>query len=100
MQSLRIIKKLSKLFYLLFSSKRVVEKSNEDNLKVIKYTLPNKSGNPESLKNNHSNQKALQLMYTYVASICESILQVILFMALCFKLSVKKHCAGKILQGV
>ena len=28
----------------------VVEKLNEENLKVIKNTLPNKSGNPESLK--------------------------------------------------
>ena len=29
-----------------------------------KNTLPNKSGNPESLKNNHSSWKALQLMCT------------------------------------
>ena len=42
-----IIKKLIKLFYLYFSCK---EKSNKENLKVIKNTLSNKSGNPESLK--------------------------------------------------
>ena len=45
-----MIKKLIKLFYLLFSYERVAEKSNKENLKVIKNTLPNKSGNPESLK--------------------------------------------------
>ena len=39
-----------KLFYLHWSCKNVVEKSNKENLKVIKNTLPNKSGNPESLK--------------------------------------------------
>ena len=33
---------------------KVVEKSNSKNLKVIKNTLPNKSWNPEDLKNNHS----------------------------------------------
>ena len=35
-----------KLFYLHWSCKRVVEKSNKENLKVIKNILPNKSGNP------------------------------------------------------
>ena len=49
--NLSIIKKLIKLFYLHCSSKKVVEKSNKENLKVIKNTLwPNKSGNLESLK--------------------------------------------------
>ena len=43
-------KKLIKLFYLLFSCERVAENSNWENLKLIKNTLPNKSGNPESLK--------------------------------------------------
>ena len=28
----------------------IVDKSSEENLKVIKNTLPDKSGNPESLK--------------------------------------------------
>ena len=45
--NLSIIKKLIKLFYLHCSGKKVVEK---ENLKVIKNTLPNKSGNTESLK--------------------------------------------------
>ena len=40
------------LFTLLLQ--KVVEKSNSKNLKVIKNTLPNKSWNPEDLKNNHS----------------------------------------------
>ena len=39
-----------KLFYLHWSCKNGIEKSNKENLKVIKNTLPNKSGNPESLK--------------------------------------------------
>ena len=42
--------KLIKLFYLHCSCKKVVEKWNKENLKIIKNTLPNKSGNPESLK--------------------------------------------------
>ena len=47
--NLYIIKKLIKLFYLHCSCKKVVEKLNKENLKVIKNTSPNKSGNPESL---------------------------------------------------
>ena len=39
-----------KLFYLHCSCEKEVEKSNQKNLNVIKNTLPNKSGNPESLK--------------------------------------------------
>ena len=45
-----ITKKLIKLFYLQCSCKKVVEKSNKGNLKVIKNTLSSKLGNPESLK--------------------------------------------------
>ena len=41
------MKKLIKLFYLHCSCKKVVEKSNTENLKVIKNLLPKKSGNPE-----------------------------------------------------
>ena len=40
-------------FYFHCSCKKVVEDSNKENFKVIKTTLPNKSGNlegPESLK--------------------------------------------------
>ena len=44
------MKKLIKLFYLLWSCVKVDEKSNKKNLNVIKNTLPNKSGNPESLE--------------------------------------------------
>ena len=52
-----LIKKISfykKLFsrsWIIFAKigicNKVVEKSNKENLKVIKNTLPNKSGNPE-----------------------------------------------------
>ena len=45
-----VVKKLIKLSYLHCSSKNLVGKSNKENLKVIKNTLPDKSGNPESLK--------------------------------------------------
>ena len=51
--NLSIIKKLKKpikLFYLHYCCKKVVEKSNKENLKVIKNTFPNKSENPVSLK--------------------------------------------------
>ena len=49
--------KETKLFYLHCSCKKEVQitlfekKSNKENLKVIKNTLSNISGNPESLKN-------------------------------------------------
>ena len=39
-----------KLFYLHSSCKKAVEDTNKENLKVIKNTSPNKSGNPKSLK--------------------------------------------------
>ena len=55
LQSLCTIKKLIKLFYLHCSYKKEVQisrkNSNKENLKVIKNTLPNISGNPESIKN-------------------------------------------------
>ena len=38
------------MFYLHCSCKKVVEKSNKEDFKVIKDTLPNKSENPENLK--------------------------------------------------
>ena len=47
--NLSIIKKMIKLLYLHCSCKKVNKKSNKKNLKVIKNTFPNKSGNPESL---------------------------------------------------
>ena len=47
--NLSIIKKLIKLFYLHYSCKKLIEKSNKENLKVIKNILPNKSGNSEKI---------------------------------------------------
>ena len=44
------MKKLIKLFYLHFSCNLVVEKSNKENLKMIKNNFPYKSGNPERHK--------------------------------------------------
>ena len=41
---------VSKKFYLHCPWKKIVEDPNKENLKVIKNTLPNKSGNPKSLK--------------------------------------------------
>ena len=48
--NLSAINKLIKLLYWHWSCKKAVEKSNKENLKVIRNTLRNKSGNPESLK--------------------------------------------------
>ena len=38
------------MFYLHCYCEKLVEKSNKENLKVIKNSLPNKSGKLESLK--------------------------------------------------
>ena len=48
--NLSVIKRLIQLLYLHYSCKKVVEKSNKENLNVTKNALPNKSENPESLK--------------------------------------------------
>ena len=45
-----MIKNLIKPFSFHYSCKKLLEKLNKENLKVIKNTLPNKSGNPEGLK--------------------------------------------------
>ena len=45
-----IVNPCIKLFYLHRSYKKVVAELSEENLKVIRNTLPSKSGNPESLK--------------------------------------------------
>ena len=45
-----ILKKLIRLLYLQWSCKKIAEESNKENLKAIKNTLPNKSGNLENLK--------------------------------------------------
>ena len=61
--NLSVIKRLIQLLYLHYSCKKVVEKSNKENLKVTKNTLPNKSENPESLKKkNECSWKDLRLM--------------------------------------
>ena len=53
------------MFCLHSSYKKIVEFKNDqkENLKMIKNTLPNKSQNPESLKNKSKQfEKALELM--------------------------------------
>ena len=73
-RKISFIKELIKLSYLYCSCRKVVEKSNEENLKVIKNTFPNKSGNPGSLKKkkkkSQNSWKALRLMCTYLVRIC------------------------------
>ena len=71
------------------------------NLKVSKNTLPDKSGNPESLK------KESQCFESFSTSVCHSwwrfaecVLQVVLFTILWFKWPVKKHCVAKVLQAI
>ena len=44
------MKKLIKLFHLHCSCKKVVGKSNKENIKVINNTLPNQPSNPGNLK--------------------------------------------------
>ena len=68
LQSL-IITKLIKLFYLFCCCKNIVGKSKEY-LKVIKNTLLDTSGNPETLKkNNHRSWKPLQQRWLWLARI-------------------------------
>ena len=71
--NLSIIKKPIKLFYLHYCCKKVVEKSNKENLKVIKNTFPNKSENPESLK---IYSKQLESSLTNVHIVGEDLLRV------------------------
>ena len=61
-RKISIIKELIKLSYLNCSCRNLVGKSNEENLKMIKNTFPNKSGNSGSLKK--------KKMCTYLVLIC------------------------------
>ena len=70
--NLSIIKKPIKLFYLHYRCKKVVEKSNKENLKVIKNAFPNKSENPESLK---IGSKQLESSLTNVHIVGEDLLR-------------------------
>ena len=97
--NLSIIKKLIKLFYLHCTCKKVVETSNKENLKVIKNTLPNKSGNSENLK------KIIRAVRKFVdkrahsrRGFAEGILKVVFFTVLCFRWTVKKYCVAKFLK--
>ena len=49
-RKISFIKELIKLSYLYCSCRKVVEKSNEENLKVIKNTFPKNARNTENLK--------------------------------------------------
>ena len=74
-RKISFIKELIKLSDLNCSCRKVVEKSNEENQKVIKNTFPNKSGNPGSLKKkkkkkSQNSWKAVRLMCTYLVRIC------------------------------
>ena len=60
-RKISFIKELIKLSDLNCSCRKVVEKSNEENQKVIKNTFPNKSGNPGSLKKKKKKKKSEQL---------------------------------------
>ena len=94
--NLSVIKKLIKLFYLHCTCKKVVETSNKENLKVIKNTFPNKSGNSENLK------KIIRAVRKFVdkrahsrRGFAEGILKVVFFTVLCFRWTVKKYCVAK-----
>ena len=63
--NLTIIKKLTELFYLQYSCKKAVRKSNKDNLRVIKKILCQINWEiMKTSKNNQSSWKALRLMCT------------------------------------
>ena len=67
---------------------------------MIKNTLPDKSGNLESLKKKKKNRNSLKVfqpMCPWLARIFWERLQVVLFTILWFKWSVKKHCLGQVL---
>ena len=72
------------------SCKKVIEKSNYGDLKVIKNTLPNTLGNPKNVKE-----------YSHgCRGFAEGVLHVVLFSILCFKLLVKKRRVAKILHEI
>ena len=52
---------------------------------MTKNTLPERSGNSESLKNNRNSSNAFQLMYHSWRGFVERVLQLILFTVLRFK---------------
>ena len=62
-----------KLFCLCCSLQRVIGKSSQENLKVIKNTLPNKSGSPESLE---KQPQQLESSLTHVYAVGEDLLRV------------------------
>ena len=85
------------------SCKKEVEKSNEENLRVIKNTFPNKSGNLKSLKkylqqlegcstNMHIVRK--DLLRTLRKLVC------LRFYVPCDQGNNTEHCVAKILQGI
>ena len=75
-RKISFIKELIKLSYLYCSCRKVVEKSNEENLKRKKKTFSKKTrkpGNPKKKKKKKKSQnswKALRLMCTYLVRIC------------------------------
>ena len=82
--NLSIIKKLIKLFYLHHSCKKVPEKSNQENLKVIKILCQR---NQEILKasKNQSSWNALRLISHSWRRFAQGVLKVVFFTVLCFK---------------
>ena len=82
-----------------YSLKEIVEKSNKENLKIIKNTLPNKSRNPESLK---KQLWQLESSSTNVHIVCEDLLRVfykLFCLRSCDSSDQWKTLVAKILQG-
>ena len=75
------------LVYTLFPQ-TIVKKSSKENLKVIKNTLPSRSGNPENFKKESYNRWKCGHSWEVFG---EGVLQVVLFKDFCFKWLVKKH---------
>ena len=66
---------------------------------MIKNTLPDKSGNPESIKKSSQQFESFSTTVPIVDE-AEGILQVVLFTVLWFKWSVKRRYAAKVLLAI
>ena len=98
--NLSIIKRLINLFYLHYSCKKLVQKSNRENLKVIKILCQINQEIMKSSKNNQSSWKARRLMCTKLARICWGRSKSCFLYGFAFQVISEKHCVAKISQGI
>ena len=81
-------------------SRNIFENPSEENLKLVKITLPNKLENLKASRKNYSSWKALQLMCLQLPRVyCGHSASCFIYF-FCFKWSVKKNSAAKILLAI